>query len=108
VGNPRAYRELLAEGLPPYQVHELYLFFSGQENTYIDISETIELKAKGLQCHVTQFGPEANLLDMMKEWFARTAKEAKEKKGLDMQYAESFRRIKLYVPKDEKIVAEES
>jgi LmbE family N-acetylglucosaminyl deacetylase len=108
VGNPRAYRELLAEGLPPYQVHELYLFFSGQDNTYIDISETIELKAKGLQCHVTQFGPEANLLDMMKEWFARTAKEAKEKKGLDMQYAESFRRIKLYVPKDEKKEAEES
>ena len=108
VGNPRAYRELLAEGLPPYQVHELYLFFSGQDNTYIDISETIELKAKGLQCHVTQFGPEANLLDMMKEWFARTAKEAKEKKGLDMQYAESFRRIKLYVPKDEKKEGEES
>lgn len=102
VGNPRAYRELLAEGLPPYQAHELYLFFSGQDNTYIDISETIELKAKGLQCHVTQFGPEAHLLDMMKAWFAGTAKEAKEKKGLDMQYAESFRRIKLYVPKDEK------
>ena len=43
-----------------------------------------------------------DLLDMMKEWFAGTAKEAKEKKGLDMQYAESFRRIKLYVPKEEK------
>jgi len=108
VGNPRAYRELLAEGLPPYQVHELYLFFSGQANTYIDISETIELKAKGLQYHVTQFGPEANLLDMMKGWFAGTAKEAKEKKGLDMQYAESFRRIKLYVPKDENKKAEGS
>jgi LmbE family N-acetylglucosaminyl deacetylase len=108
VGNPRSYRELLAEGLPPYQVHELYLFFSGQENTYINISETIELKAKGLQYHVTQFGPEANALAMMRDWFARTAQEAKAKKGLDMQYAESFRRIKLYVPKDEKNATEES
>ncbi len=45
---------------------------------------------------------------MMKEWFARTAQEAREKKGLDMQYAESFRRIKLYVPKDEKKEAEGS
>jgi LmbE family N-acetylglucosaminyl deacetylase len=108
VGNPRSYRELLAEGLPPFQVHELYLFFSGQDNTYIDISETIELKAKGLQCHVTQFGPEANLLDRMKEWFAATTKEAKEKKGLDMHYAESFRRIKLYVPKGENKKAEGS
>src|SRR5215467_14386176 len=101
VGNPRAYRELLAEGLPPYQVHELYLFFSGQGNTYIDISETIELKAKGLQCHVTQFGPEANLLDMIREWGTAIAKEAKEKKGLEMQYAEAFRRFKLYIPKQE-------
>src|SRR6266568_729441 len=99
VGNPRSYRELLAEGLLPYQVHELYLFFTGQDNTYIDISETIELKAKGLQCHVTQFGPQAEMLDRIRQWAIETVKEAKEKKGLQMQYAEAFRRIKLYVPK---------
>src|SRR6266581_496956 len=102
VGNPRSYRELLAEGLPPYQVYELYLFHTEQDNTFIDISETIELKVKGLECHVTQFGPEAKMLDRMREWGAGTAKEAKEKKGLEMQYAESFRRIKLYVPKPEE------
>ncbi|HEX9132465.1 MAG TPA: PIG-L deacetylase family protein [Ktedonobacteraceae bacterium] len=101
-GNPRSYRELLAENLPPYQVHELYLFFTGKDNTYIDISETIELKAKGLQCHATQFDPESNLLDMIREWGTETAKQAKEKKGLEMQYAETFRRIKLYVPKQEE------
>jgi LmbE family N-acetylglucosaminyl deacetylase len=101
VGNPRSYRELLAEGFLPYQVHELYLFHSEHENTYIDISETIELKAKGLQCHASQFSPDENLLEMLKEWTAGTAKRAKEKKGLDMQYAESFRRIKLYVPKSD-------
>jgi LmbE family N-acetylglucosaminyl deacetylase len=102
VGNPRSYRELLVEGLPPYQVHELYLFFTGKDNTFVDISETIELKAKGLQCHVTQFGPDANMLDMIREWGSGTAKEAKEKKGLEMQHAEAFRRIKLYVPKEEE------
>jgi LmbE family N-acetylglucosaminyl deacetylase len=106
-GNPRSYRELLAEGLPPYQVHELYLFFSGQDNTYIDISDTIALKAQALQCHVTQFGPDAQLLDRMNDWFARTAIEAKEKKGLDVQYAEGFRRIKLHVPNGENQKAEE-
>ena len=73
----------------------------------IDISDTIEVKAQALQCHVTQFGPDANLLDRMKGWFARAAIEAKEKKGLEMQYAESFRRIKLHVPKDENEKAEE-
>src|SRR6266704_1962761 len=41
VGNPRSYRELLAEGLLPYKVHELYLFFTGKVNTYVDITETI-------------------------------------------------------------------
>jgi LmbE family N-acetylglucosaminyl deacetylase len=102
VGNPRSYRELLAEGFPPYQVHELYLFHSSQDNTFVDITETLELKVKGLQCHVTQFGPEAKMLDRMREWAAGTAKEAKEKRGLDMQYAEGFRRIKLYVPKTEE------
>src|SRR6266487_439240 len=102
VGNPRSYRELLAEGLPPYRVHELYLFFSDKDNTYIDVTETIDLKVKGLQCHVTQFGPEADMLEMTRKWCAETAKEAKEKKGQDMQYAEAFRRIKLYVPKEEK------
>lgn len=102
VGNPRSYRELLAEGLPPYQVHELYLFFSGHDNTYIDISETVEFKARGLQCHITQFGPEANMIDRIREWGAETAKEAKEKKGMEIQYAEAFRRIKLYIPKQEE------
>ena len=102
VGNPRSYRELLAEGLQPYRVHELYLFFTEGDNTYVDISETIDLKAKGLHCHVTQFGPEANMLEIVRKWGQETAREAKEKKGLDMQYAESFRRIKLFVPKKEE------
>lgn len=108
VGNPRSYRELLSEGFPPYQVHELYLFFTGEDNTYIDISETIELKARGLQCHVTQFGPEENLLEMIRRWGTETAKEAKEKKGFEMEYAEAFRRIKLYVPKEETESNEET
>ena len=106
VGNPRSYRELLAEGLLPYRVHELYLFFTGTENTYIDVTETIDLKGKALQCHVTQFGPETNMFERLRERAAEVAKEAKEKKGLDMQYAESFRRIKLHIPKKQEEAAE--
>jgi len=101
-GNPRSYRELLVEGLQPYKVHELYLYSTSLTNTYVDISETIDLKGKGLLCHVTQFGPDANLAERLRERAAAVAKEAKEKKGLDMQYAEAFRRIKLHVPPDPK------
>ena len=103
VGNPRSYRELLAEGLQPFRVHELYLFHSALDNTFVDVSETIDLKAKGLHCHVTQFGPEANMAERVRSWAAETAKEAKDKMGLDMQFAESFRRIKLFVPKKEEV-----
>jgi LmbE family N-acetylglucosaminyl deacetylase len=98
-GNPRSYRELLAEGLQPYKVHEIYFYMSGQENTYVDISSVIEQKAQGLFCHLTQFGPEDDLLKEIKAWGTETAKEAKKKYELDMEYAESFRRIKLQVPK---------
>src|SRR5436305_2623053 len=102
VGNPRSYRELLAEGLQPYKVHELYLFFTGKVNTYIDVTETIDLKGKGLMCHTSQFGPEANMVERLRERASQIAKEAKEKQGLTMQYAEAFRRIKLHVPPEPK------
>lgn len=101
-GNPRSYRELLAENLLPYRVHEVYFFMTAKDNTYIDISETVELKAQGLKCHGTQFNPAWDVLKSIKEWGARTAREAKEKKGLDIEYAEGFRRIKLYIPKAEE------
>ena len=42
------------------------------------------------------------MLEIVRKWGQETAREAKEKKGLDMQYAESFRRIKLFVPKKEE------
>jgi LmbE family N-acetylglucosaminyl deacetylase len=97
-GNPRAYREMLAEGLQPYRVHELYLFLTEQVNTYIDVSETIDLKDKALLCHSTQFGTDTGMISWMREYAAEAAKEAKTRQGLAMQYAEAFRRIKLYIP----------
>ena len=99
IGNPRSYRELLPQGLLPYKVHELYLFSTTEVNTYVDVTETIDIKGKGLICHATQFEPNSELPNRIRERAAETAKEAKEKKGLDMQYAEAFRRIKLFVPK---------
>jgi LmbE family N-acetylglucosaminyl deacetylase len=100
VGNPRSYRELLAEGLEPYRVHEVYLFFTSDVNTYIDVSDTIDLKGQGLLCHASQFGPETKIPERIRERAAEVAKEAREKKGLEMRYAEAFRRIKLYIPPD--------
>jgi LmbE family N-acetylglucosaminyl deacetylase len=103
-GNPRSFRELLAEGLQPYRPHEVYLFGTVQTNTYIDISELIETKLKGLACHASQFSPEdiANMSERWRERLATLAKEAREKKGLDTDFVEAFRRIKLHIPPEPK------
>ncbi|GHO52209.1 GlcNAc-PI de-N-acetylase [Ktedonobacter sp. SOSP1-85] len=98
IGNPRSFRELLSQGLMPYRVHELYLFYTSQANTYVDVTETLEIKGQGLKCHVTQFGPNVDMTANLRERSAKTAKEAKEKLGLEMQHAEAFRRIKLHIP----------
>jgi LmbE family N-acetylglucosaminyl deacetylase len=98
-GNPRSFRELLAEGLQPYRVHEVYFTgFGATPNTYVNVSETIDLKGKGLKCHTSQFDPGYDIGASVRERAANIAKEAKEKKGLDMQYAEAFRRVKIYIP----------
>jgi LmbE family N-acetylglucosaminyl deacetylase len=107
-GNPRSYRELLVEGFLPYRPHELYLWGSTKVNTYIDVSETIDLKAKGLKCHISQFGPDADMTERLRKWSEGTAKEAREKKGLNIQHAEGFRRIKLYIPKKEEAMDEKT
>lgn len=103
VGNPRSYRELLTEGLHPYKVHEVYLFSTREVNTYIDVTETIDLKGKGLLCHASQFDQGGiDMVERIRERAASVAREAKEKQGLDIQYAEAFRRIKLFIPPEEK------
>ncbi|GLV56978.1 GlcNAc-PI de-N-acetylase [Dictyobacter sp. S3.2.2.5] len=99
-GNPRSFRELLAEELQPYRVHEVYFFGSTQTNTYVDVTESIDKKGQGLMCHKSQFNPDDNdrMAERMRERAASVAKDAKEKKGLEMRYAESFRRMKLHIP----------
>jgi LmbE family N-acetylglucosaminyl deacetylase len=70
----------------------------------VDVTETIDIKAQGLMQHASQFNPEdrENMPKRMRERAAQVAKEAKEKKGLDMQYAEAFRRVKIHVPPEPK------
>lgn len=106
-GNPRSFRELLAEGLQPYRVHEVYFFGTGQANTYVNVSETIDIKSEGLMRHASQFNPEdrEKLFERMRERAAIVAKDAREKKGLDIQYAEAFRRVKIHVPPEPKTPA---
>jgi LmbE family N-acetylglucosaminyl deacetylase len=80
--------ELLAEGLDPHQVKEVYLSSdSAHVNTTVDISSTIERKIEALRCHKSQVDPGDG--QWIRDWAAEAGKAA------GMQYAEAFRVIKL-------------
>ncbi|MEI7768690.1 MAG: PIG-L deacetylase family protein [Chloroflexales bacterium] len=79
--------ELLDEGLEPHKVHELYLTFSPQPDTFFDISSVIDRKIESLLCHRSQVGPEVG--EMVRGWDAETGKRD------GYAYAESFRVMRL-------------
>jgi LmbE family N-acetylglucosaminyl deacetylase len=78
--------ELEAEGLEPFKVPNLWLV-SDDTDTYVDISETIELKIEALACHVSEDGPEA--ASFVRERAADVGKQA------GFAYAEAFKTFNL-------------
>jgi LmbE family N-acetylglucosaminyl deacetylase len=81
--------ELLAEGLEPHQVKELYITADqgGPYTVYVDISSTIERKIEALRCHASQV--QVGDGDWVRNWAAETGKTA------GLTYAEAFRVMRL-------------
>jgi LmbE family N-acetylglucosaminyl deacetylase len=50
-----AFPELLAQGLEPHKVREIYVMWWENPELVVDISETMDLKIKALACHASQF-----------------------------------------------------
>lgn len=80
------FRELLDEGLEPHKVSEIYLSGAPEADTWVDISDTIDLKIAALKAHRSQIAPE-HVDARIREW----AGELGRKYGVP--YAEEFRRI---------------
>ena len=80
------FRELLDEGLEPHKVSELYLSGTLEPDTFVDISATVDLKVKALQCHRSQVPPET-VETRIRDW----AGELGRKYGVP--FAEEYRRI---------------
>ena len=88
--------ELLEEGLEPFEIPALWMpTFDAGADTFVDISETIELKVEALQCHKSQIGDWP-----VEEWVRKRARERGAERG--MEYAESFRTFKLKDEEDEE------
>jgi len=100
-GNPRSFRELLAEGLQPHKINSIYLFYTPGADAWIDISEVIERKVASLRCHRSQIGKPEELDQRVREWAQKTGETAK------LPAAEGFRHIVLRPDEEEPKQQEE-
>jgi LmbE family N-acetylglucosaminyl deacetylase len=92
-GQPNLFEELAEEGLTAHKVRKLYALNFGAADTFVDISETMDLKIEALRQHASQmkdWDPEP----MLREWAAEAGK------GKEMQYAEAFRVVTLLSDED--------
>lgn len=79
--------ELLAQGLEPHAVHELWVAGTSHPDHFIDITDTLESKIQALLAHSSQVG------ERVREMIPQRAKSIGEAQG--MEYAEAFHRIEI-------------
>jgi len=87
-GVRRAFTELLAEGLEPHSVQDIYLVSAATPNLRLDISGTIERKIAAMQTHRTQVADPLGLAERMR----RSGKIVDD--GSPYEYAEAFHFIR--------------
>jgi LmbE family N-acetylglucosaminyl deacetylase len=87
-GQPNLFEELAEEGLKAHKTRKVYVTGRYQNELFVKIDETIDVKIAALRAHTSQmkdWDPEP----MVKQWAAERAA------GKEMRYAESFRVITL-------------
>ena len=83
--NRPSFPELLAEGLEPHSVKEVYLWSVSEGNFEVDVTPVADLKFKALMQHKSQF---VHMEERMRGWRDRWAEP-------DGRFLERFRRIEL-------------
>jgi LmbE family N-acetylglucosaminyl deacetylase len=87
-GTRLIFPELLAEGLEPHEVREVYIHGADRPDTYVDIAETLDVKLHALRAHKSQMGP-WDPAEMITQWAAEQGRRAK------LKSAEAYRRMVL-------------
>jgi len=88
--NPFAHPELLAAGLQPHTVGEVWLMASPNADRFVDITAVVERKIAALTCHESQIADPRQLEEMVRGWVAATAERAGLAPG---RFAEAFQVI---------------
>ena len=79
-----------AEGLVPHKTGTLMFWGPEEIETYVDISESMDLKAEALKCHRSQLGglSEDENVGWLRRWCAEMGKKA------GFEYAEGYRVVR--------------
>ena len=94
-GQPNLFEELEEEGLKAHKPRKVYVTGWTQDELYVNITDTIDIKVASLRAHKSQmrdWDPEPRV----KEWAAERAK------GKEMAYAEAFCTVTLVEDEDWK------
>jgi len=83
-GSRPIFVDLLDEGLELHNVSRLYIHGVEKPDTWVDITDTLEIKTKALKQHVSQSDTH-DVDKWMQEWAESEAK------GQDMKYAEAYK-----------------
>ncbi len=90
-GNPLFFEELLAEGLEPWDVNEIWLGWTMEPNHHQDVTGFMQRKVEALRLHASQVAD--HQIGFFEEWLPKEAVEAGKRIGV--QHAESFRVLQL-------------
>lgn len=90
--NPRAFRELLADGLTAHKVQEIWLSAHPEPNHVVDVTGFVDLKLQAIQCHHSQFQGRSDFdASKLEKELRERMRTTGEKSGYG--FAEAFYRI---------------
>jgi len=92
-GQPNLFEELAAEGLTAHKVRKVYVLAGEEANTFVNITDYIDLKIEALKQHVSQMG-DWDPSEMIKQWGVETGR------GKEMAYAEGYKVVTLISDED--------
>ncbi len=95
-GTRLIFTDLLKEGLEPHDVKKVFMHGTDKPDTWVDITDTIDLKIQALKLHTSQ-----QLTDEVDKWLRGWGEE--DGKAAGVKYAEAYRVMVLKEDEETKV-----